>query len=364
MMNKNIIFHIPLKLNPKHASASQIRPMRMLEGFRQLGYQVDVVEGSASERKRQISNIKKKIKSGTVYDFVYSESSTMPTLLTEKHHLPTHPFLDFGFFAFCKKHNIPIGLFYRDIYWCFINKNKGWKQLIAKYFYRYDLKKYTQLVDVFCLPSMEMLRHIPFDFPREVMALPPGCELHPHPTFAAEDTLRLLYIGGVGGGYDIHNLLQAVNLCPHTQLTLCCRTADWEKIKDEYASLLCPRISIVHQSGNEIFELYQQADLFIMPFSGEYWAFAVPFKLFEAVGYQLPILTNSNTWCGNFVQQNHIGLTVDDSADSLVAALNNLHENPQTLQEFSETITAIAPQNTWQCRCKSIAEALTKQTPA
>ena len=52
-------------------------------------------------------------------NFLYSESSTMPTSLTEPHHMPTHPFLDFSFFYFCKRNGIKIGLFYRDIYWKF-----------------------------------------------------------------------------------------------------------------------------------------------------------------------------------------------------------------------------------------------------
>ena len=91
----------------------------MLNAFKSIGYNVDIVMGYGKERKYSIGQIKRKIKDGVKYDFMYSESSTEPTILTEKNHIPMFPFLDFGFFSFCKRHGIKIGLFYRDVYWKF-----------------------------------------------------------------------------------------------------------------------------------------------------------------------------------------------------------------------------------------------------
>ena len=102
-----LIFHIPLKIDRNDPSASQIRPQKLMAAFTELGWEMDVVEGRGRDRKRQIAAIKRKIRQGVHYDFCYSESSTMPTLLTEPHHLPTYPCLDFGFLAFCKRHGIP-----------------------------------------------------------------------------------------------------------------------------------------------------------------------------------------------------------------------------------------------------------------
>ncbi len=109
---KRCIFHIPNKLDEKSLSGSQVRPRMMIQAFKDIGYDVDVVMGYGKERKKSINIIKNNIKSGIKYDFLYSESSTMPTLLTEKNHLPLYPNLDFGFFKFCKNHGIKIGLFY------------------------------------------------------------------------------------------------------------------------------------------------------------------------------------------------------------------------------------------------------------
>ena len=154
---QRMIFHIPMRINRERASASSIRPVKMIEAFERLGYEVILIEGNASQRKKRIKEIKHNIRKGVTYDFLYSESSTMPTLLTEKHHCPTHPFLDFSFFSFCRKHGIKIGLFYRDIYWKFELYGSSIKKNIAKYFYRYDLLRYKQLVDVLYLPSRAIL---------------------------------------------------------------------------------------------------------------------------------------------------------------------------------------------------------------
>ena len=136
----NIIFHHPLPLEENPKSASRIRPLRMLESFRKLGCRVDLVTGYSSERKHRIKMIKNNIKDGIKYDFLYAESSTMPTLLTDRHHLPLHPFMDWFFFRFCKKNDIPIGLFYRDIYWLFDGYGSGInivKRAVAKAAYRF-----------------------------------------------------------------------------------------------------------------------------------------------------------------------------------------------------------------------------------
>ncbi|MEG1555774.1 MAG: glycosyl transferase family 1 [Bacteroidales bacterium] len=343
------------------ASASQIRPFKLIEAFQQSGYEVAVVEGSGKERQQQIAKIKTHIKQGMHYDFVYSESSVMPTLLTEKHHFPTYPCLDFSFLSFCKKHHIPIGLFYRDIYWCYINKGKDWKQRIAKYFYQYDLFKYKQLLDVLFLPSLEMLPYIPFKFNKEVQSLPAGALVSQLPEPKQNGKLKLLYIGGLGGYYHIAQLLKVVSELPFVALTICCRKAEWEQMKAEYSSFLNNQITILHASGDTIKELYAQADVFTLLLKpNDYLNFAVSYKLFEAIGYQRPLLGYAGTWSGNFIMKNHIGITCYYSEESLKEALISLHEQPELIHSFKENLKTISKENSWESRCLQIANALVK----
>ena len=267
-----LIFHIPLKIDRNDPSASQIRPQKLMTAFAELGWEMDVVEGSARDRKQQITKIKRKIRQGVHYDFVYSESSTMPTLLTEPHHLPTHPCLDFGFLAYCKRHGIPVGLFYRDIHWQYANKGEGFKQRVARYFYFYDLWQYGRLLDVLFLPTLPMLEHVPHKFSCSVVELPSGLNhsVRRIEENSGREAMELLYVGGVGGNYNLKPLINAVSTMEGVRLTFCCRTYDWETVREDYAPCLGSNVEVVHLDGDDLDAAYGKADLFVMPMSTEY----------------------------------------------------------------------------------------------
>ena len=227
---RRMIFHCPVK-NEGNPDASQLRPLKMIEAFRQIGYDVAVVYGDGAERKKSIAAIKRSIRGGVKYDFLYSESSTLPTLCTEKHHLPSYPFLDFSFLSFCRRHGIRVGLFYRDIYWRFSFGNDSWKMKCLKPFYIYDLIMYRRLVDVLFLPSKEMLGYIPLGFPGRVEELPPGAgKMSFTKTGMPGQGLNLLYIGGLVPHYDLRMLVKAVSEIPEITFTLCCRKKEWMRV--------------------------------------------------------------------------------------------------------------------------------------
>lgn len=358
-----LIFHIPLKIDRTDPSASQIRPQKLLAAFASLGWEVDVVEGRARERRQQIRAVKKRILAGTRYDFLYSESSTMPTLLTEPHHLPTHPCLDFGFLAFCRRKGIPVGLFYRDIHWQYANRGAGFKQWVARFFYRYDLRRYGELLDVLFLPTLPMREHIPYRFCCKVCELPAG---YSGPAASLEvgaerrdgAVLKVVYVGGVGGNYNMLPLIEAVRGLDGVSLTLCCRTYDWDAVKSEYEPHLSENVKVLHVSGAALEEIYRDSDLFAMTMSTEYVRFAAPYKLFEAIGHHLPVLAATNTWSGDVVMRNGIGLTSENEADALRQTLLSLRDQPERLQDFRSHLPAMSERNTWQARCRQIAEAL------
>jgi len=355
----NIIFHIPLKIDRSDPSASQIRPQRLIEAFEASGYAVDVVEGSGRQRKCQIKRIKKKIREGVKYAFVYSESSTMPTLLTERHHLPTYPCLDFGFLAFCRRQGIPVGLFYRDIHWLYANRDGGWKQWVARFFYRYDLRRYEQLLDVLFLPTSDMLQHIPMKPPRKVAQLPSGCPHYPLDCVKRGDGIEILYVGGIGGNYDLRAFVQAVAQLECVHLTLCCREYDWDEVRGDYDPLLNDHVSVVHLSGSALHDCYAKADVSAVFFTpNDYLAFAAPFKLFESIGYGVPVIASAGTWTARYVEEHQVGAVCENSVKSIVSLLQQWVKNPSELLQYREHVAALAPQNTWHARCQQIADAL------
>ncbi|ENM1946004.1 glycosyltransferase [Citrobacter braakii] len=365
--NINIIFHHPLPLNENAKSASGIRPVRMLNAFRKLGCSVDLVTGYAVERKECIKDIKINIRKGKRYDFVYSESSTMPTILTEEHHLPTHPMCDWFFFRFCKKNNIPIGLFYRDIYWLFEDYGKNlnpMKAVAAKLAYKFDLWVYQKMLTKLYLPSIEMGAYIPSVSPSIFSALPPGHmadeiknEVIPD---LSERKLKLFYVGGMSKHYQMHKLFEAVREMPIIELIICTRKDEWLAVKNQYPGLT-PNIQILHLSGKDMEDKLASADialLFIEPY--EYWDFASPVKLYEYLGFQKPVIVSKDTLAGKFVENNGIGWTIPYDAQEMKKLLIGLSTDITAHVAVRNKLQQISPQHSWRSRALQVIEDLVK----
>lgn len=356
----NIIFHCPFPLDYNAKSASGIRPIKMLKAFESQGHNVDLVVGYADERRSAINNIKQKIKNGYVYSFVYSESSTMPTALTEPHHLPLSPFLDFNFFKFLRKKNIKIGLFYRDIYWMFEDYGKSlpwYKRQLALFFYRFDLKMYKKLLSKLYLPSLKMGDYIGLADKTIFDTLPPAhSTTEYHHKVDYNNKLNLLYIGGMGVDYKMHKLFDAIKMLPNITLTICTRENDWEKVKKEYG-VIPENINIVHKSGEELENLYDNshlAVLFVEP--KDYREFAVPFKLYEYIGRNKPIICTSSTLVGDFVENNNIGWAIEYDTNKLINLLSCIQQ--KDFDEKTEQVLLLKQNETWESRAKKVCRDL------
>ncbi|TXH71871.1 MAG: hypothetical protein E6Q83_00295 [Thiothrix sp.] len=362
-----ILFHHPLPLNPNAVSASGIRPLKMLEAFQELGCEVDIIAGYSSERKKQIAKVKENINNGLHYDFMYAESSSAPTTLTDPHHLPLNPLLDYLFFRFCKKNGIPIGLFYRDIYWLFASYGEHLnplKIMAAKGAYYFDLLVYQQTLKWLYLPSLKMGEYIPNINPLMFKALPPG---HIMPKLNIQRSvqrknrpLKLFYVGGISSYYQLHKLFTAVQKQPEIELTICTRQAEWHTVMHEYP-LTSSNIKIIHLSGLAMQEELLQCDiavLFVKP--QEYRDFAVPLKLYEYLGYQKPILASKATLAGDFVEQHGIGWSIPYDCDEVTQFFSELLTNPNLMESIHLNIQKTAPQHSWRARAEQVIQDLTQ----
>ena len=359
-----IIFHHPLPIKEDGTSASEIRPKMLIDAFLALGIEVHLATGYARERKASIEKIIANIKDGLTYDLLYSESSTMPTLLTEPHHLPTHPFMDFGLFSIANKKKIPVALFYRDIYWQFENSKTSFlKQRVAKFFYKYDLLKYHKYLDILYLPSLQMAPSIPGEKFTNIKELPPGCapqrdqgsSLDIKPTYDGIRPLEIFYVGGMSAHYEMQELFRAVQALENVRLTVCTRQEEWAEVKSQYERYLNPRINIIHNSGAALTEHFQKADLFsLFVKPKEYREFAVPFKLYEYIGYGNPIIASQKTLAGNTVKKQALGWTIEYSYLALQKLLIEIQNNPHILQFKQKEIKAIGAQESWRARAQQI----------
>lgn len=364
---KRCIYHYPNPIVEKPGIGSALRPYQMLNAFRELGYEVETVTGYSTERKKKIREVQKKIKSGVQYDFVYSESVNDPTILTDRDHIPRHPFMDFRFFAFCRKKGIPVGLFYRDIHWMFplFRENVSrWKRMILVPLFRYDQKKYKKVLDILYVPSNEMGRCLP-EF--ETIPLPPGGVQYPQALDRRAqreyqpNTLKIFYVGNVTGGvYDLRKFCQAVKETENVYLTICAPQSAWEQAKDSYAPYLCERIQVVHQSSHELGPYFEGADIFACCLeTNEYVKIAMPIKVFEATGYGIPILITDGVAAAELICRENRGWSVEYSVEAIKEILSDLLGDPGKIEAAARNTIAVASQHTWKNRAQQVANDLT-----
>lgn len=358
---QRMIFHIPLPLQENPTSASGLRPVKMIEAFKSIGYEVFDITGYGAERKQKLKTLKQRISNGDKFEFLYSESSTQPTLLTEKHHLPTYPFIDFKLFKLCKSHNIKIGLFYRDIHWLFPFYNKTtskFKSKVAKFFYRYDILNYKKYLDVMFLPSLEMAKYVPVMKGVVTEALPPGHGIIKKNDFdESSQTINVFYVGGMGSIYQMHELFNLPEI-KNINLTISTRKENWDTVKSEYPTN--DSIEITSVSGDALVSKYKQSHiglLFVKPV--EYWEFAMPFKLFEYIGYGLPIIASEGTLSAKFVEEHNIGWVIPYEMQSLKDLLEHLADHKSEIKSKTMNVLSIRNDNSWEARAKKVIKILT-----
>ncbi len=359
-----MVFHAPYALNRTASSASGIRPVRMRDAFEALGYEVWEVTGTAKERAASAKKLRAAIKDGIQFAFCYSESSTMPTSMTESHHLPLHPLLDHKLLADLREAGIKVGLFYRDIYWAFegygtaLNPVKRNAALTA---YRWDLLAYQRALDVLYLPSMLMAPHVKVGS-LEKRALPPGHDM-PEIVEGPATGVHLFYVGGLGAHYKLPVLFAAVHQLASegvdVTLTACASADQWEAEKANYEPYMCDAIRVVHASGPALLPLYAAANasaLFIEP--NDYRAFASPVKLYEYVGQAKPVLASQGTLAGEFVETNGFGWTIPYTQEAAVETLRDLAEHPEKLRAQHEHLIERREEHSWLQRARTVAADL------
>lgn len=362
-----VVFHHPGPVAPNGRSGSQVRPWQLLQAFRNEGYDVLPVVGLGAERRQQIKAASRALRSGREISFVYSESRSIPTLLAEPHRLPLFPTMDFRFLRSMREAGVPVGLFYRDVFWRFpmYRTMLSWPgRMITVPLYRYDWWWYQRVVDHLFLPSVAMAAHLATAWPKDnISALPPGTHL-PGTAAIPESTrqpepLQLLYVGGVRPpSYDILPLLRAVREAPRVKLTLCCRPEEWDTVRAYYADWINDRVEVIHRTGDDLRGLYARADLFALLWQPhEYLDFAVPVKLFESVGYGLPIVTLGGTEAARMVEQHGLGWVVPDT-DSVAPLLQRLRDDPALLAQKRAAVAQARGQHTWGARVRGIVRQL------
>lgn len=334
-------------------SGSSVRPQRMYDAFKELGYDVSLLEGLPNRKRERWHNVYKKYKEikNNLPDFCYIEP-------------PSGPFFNFCdhlFLMYLHRKKVPIGLFYRDAYWKFGDRWKvlGLKKFFLVKMFQFDcfIIKHTCKVVFFPSETMGKL----FDFKNKSILPPAGVALQndEHPIYK-----KAVYVGGLSKAYGTDMMLEAfkiINKNPKMKigLTVCCRKNEMGSFFDDYKD--APWLNIVHLSGdNELRPLYCQSDIGLFLARRDiYMDFCIPIKLFEYLSNDLPIVTTDCKETAGFVQKYAVGAVAKDNPDDIAKVIISFINDETRLRSCRENAKkALLGANLWQHRAEKAASEI------
>ena len=87
----------------------------------------------------------------------------------------------------------------------------------------------------------------------------------------------------------------------------------------------------------------------------------MPVKLFEYMSYKKPILSVDMTAVGEFVSENKIGWEISYDENKLISFFEHINLNRSKIDEKVEHMDQAIRENTWEARCRQVAEDLTRR---
>ncbi|MBE4907075.1 glycosyltransferase [Bacillus luteolus] len=367
---KKVLVYYPFQLAENANSGSKVRPHEMLKAFKQWGEkeQVEIIciHGNTVEREKQFKQLSQQ---GVLEDlwFCYMENQTIPLWLTDPGHKPARPLVDREILSFLKRKKVPVGIFYRDVYWKFdeLYPLKGIKKFIMKSIYRFEEKFYEKYMDTIFLPSNEMGAYV--DINRPMTELPPGGkntgEYH---NYDSKKPYQGLYVGGINNeDYGLYLLLDAIEKVNKSEqlcnLTVVCREDEYQSLpQDKRSRIEQLKVTVKHISGAKLDDLYKEMDFAFIPrYRNEYYDFSVPVKLVEYLSAGLPIVATDCTSQKHFIESGQYGAICKDEKESMAEAINNMIANKeQYAKNIKETFMA---KHSWLARVEKVKNTLIKE---
>lgn len=334
-------------------SGSSVRPQRICAAFRELGYEVDLLEGLQNRFRERWGRVFAKFREvrKNPPDFCYVEP-------------PSGPFFNFCdhlLLIYLRLRHVPIGLFYRDAYWKFADwwQIRGLKKFGLTLMHRFDLFVFRRVCKIVYFPSKSMADL--FTLPHEDVLPPAGIDdvLPPH-----EIRRHALYVGGVSAFYGTDNMLAAFALLNEkmgksVHLTVVCREKEMKHFFDGYLGR--PWLTVAHASGDAALRpFYEDCDVALYPSRRDrYMDFCMPVKLCEYLSRGLPVVCSDCREAAGFVTRNGFGVVARGTPQALAEAVAGLFDHPGQLARMRENaVRSLREQNLWVHRAQKVAEDL------
>ena len=358
-----VLFIMHKDLDAEADSGSSVRPKKMIEAFRSIGYDLLILEGLQNrvfERHQSVTKLRSLLKAKhTEFAFCYIEPPAGPLFC------PT----DLSLLKDLRKLNIPTGLFYRDAYYLYpeyYGNDGRLKEALLQYMSKRDFKVFSNTCDVIFTPSDSFSKLV--NFPNRMIALPPACSVGSIEANTPQGKeVTAIFVGSADKWYGAFLTLDAFKAVNESGVTapliFICPEGQWSNIDESYRALESePWLEVMHLSGDQLNDQYKKADYAILPYlQTPYNDIAMPVKLFEYISFQKPIITTNCTDKANFIKRWNIGVVAEDNVPDFAQAIKQMIYDEQKFGEFKRNLPQALVENTWEARAETVTAELEKR---
>jgi glycosyltransferase involved in cell wall biosynthesis len=314
--------------------------------------EVDFIYGERRERRQAIRQY---LKSGKVKDAagLYVETSTSWCTIE-----------DLQLMAACRRAGVPVLTWIMDAHPLYpietmveagVPFHKRWGSSLL---WRLSMQGYFHASDALAFQS-ESFANL-FRLPPQVrrIIMPPGAnQITTSPVAAGAATL--FYAGnGRSPRYGMDILIDGAELArrdiPQLRVTLACPPQD-----SPIPSWLPSWVTLKHLQTHEICNEMPEARAVVIPFRAvAYHHLLLPTKLMDYLAYGRPMLVTRCREIARFVEENQVGLVVDDNPESMAGGIRRLlAADPDELNRMGQNaLRAVAEKHSWRHRAQQILD--------
>lgn len=363
----SFLVYYPFQLAKNPKSGSQLRPLEMLQAFERYAQSTNkkmlIISGTSSERAIQWDKF---LAEGSLDDveFCYSENQTIPLWLTDPSHIPSKPFIDRNVFKELKRRKIPIGVFYRDVYWKFdeLYPVEGVKKVVLQSIYRLEEKFYQKYVSSVFLPSEAMSQYVSIS--ANHVPLPPGGRRVELPERRSQSSdPQGIYVGGINSeDYGVETLLEAVRELKqegtHFELHIACREDEFQKAKASRPDVFHEdNATFYHKSASELEQIYADMDMAFIPRKKTvYNDFSVPVKLVEYLSSGIPVVASDCDAQRDILEQGGYGVIVQDDKEGMKQGIRKMIQASAGIRQKIQR--DFLQNHSWDARVQKVVSTL------
>lgn len=338
-------------------SGSSVRPQKMYRAFLEAGHEVKLLAGSdgndkREERKKSVEEINRWLDTNRP-DICYIESPTAAIMLD----------CDLRLIRRLHRMGIPTGYFIRDYYRKFPDlfpRRKGFVNSLKEMYLDVRQAKtdaVLKYVDIVYLSSEAGKRLYNY---KDMRLLPPAGE-NKLPR-EKEFNTTAIYVGGVSDVYGVDVMLDAYGFVNGDgnkyKLILVTRKNEWDAFSHPMKN--AQWLEVFHVSGGELEQLYAKAAVAIAPKrDNAYNKIAVSIKIFEYMGYGLPIIAAGNQAMDAIIEKYNLGIIADNNPEGFAKAILAMYADEKQYQLYRENgKNALLSANMWIHRVKQVVREL------